>query len=205
LRARSTRREWLGGTLWTAAGATIGTGATLAVTSGPALAAAAPVPSDTDTMGDVLKVERLVVLGYRRVLASGALGPGENAALEPFLAHELEHVSTLAAHLQRLGAPADTAPLDVKTGNALLGKHHVSGSLTDLHERKDCLELLIQLESVAEGAYFTALNTLRSAEFQTLSGQAMACEAQHWTVLSGLLNPGIYYDAVPWPFVTGRR
>ncbi len=31
----------------------------------------------------------------------------------------------------------------------------------------------------------------------------MACEAQHWTVLSGLRNPGEYVKAVPWPYVFG--
>jgi hypothetical protein len=200
---RSTRRQWLGRSLWTAAGATVGTGAALAATPGPALATTPP-PSDSEELGKVLEIETLVVLGYRRVLASGALAPGENAALEPFLAHELEHVSTVAAHLRELGATADTAPPDSETAAMLLVKHHVPGSLTDLHTREDCLQLLIALESVAEGAYFTALKTLGTSELQTMSAQAMACEAQHWTVLSGLLNPGIYVDAVPWPFVTGR-
>jgi Ferritin-like domain len=79
----------------------------------------------------------------------------------------------------------------------------VNASLTDLHARADCLRLLVDLESVAEGAYFTALKTLGSTELIRLSAEAMACEAQHWTVLSGLRNPGIYVKSVPWPFVTG--
>jgi hypothetical protein len=202
MRDRSTRREWMGRTLWTAAGATVATGAGLAATSGPALAAA-PVPSDSETLAKVLEVERLMVLGYRQVLAAGALPPGDNAALEPFLGQELEHVATLAAHLEALGATADTAPLDVKTGDALLGKYHVHGSVTDVQTRKDSFRLLVNLESVAEGAYFTALKTLGTTELVTMSAQAMACEAQHWTVLSGLRNPGIYVKSVPWPFVTG--
>jgi hypothetical protein len=202
MRDRSTRREWIGRTLWTAAGATVGTGAGLVATSDPALAAT-PVPSDSETLGKVLEVERLVVLGYRQVLAAGALPPGDSAALEPFLAQELEHVATLAAHLEALGAPADTAPLDVKSGDALLGKYHVPGSVTDVQTRKDSFRLLVNLESVAEGAYFTALKTLGTTELVTMSAQAMACEAQHWTVLSGLRNPGIYVKSVPWPFVTG--
>jgi hypothetical protein len=199
---RSTRREWIGRTLWTAAGATVGTGAALAATSGSALADT-PVPTDSEALAKVLEVERLVVLGYRQVLASGVLGPDVNAAIEPFLAQELEHVSTLAAHLKALGAAADTSPLDVKTGEGLLGKYGVSESLTGVQTRKDGFRLLVDLESVAEGAYFTALKTLGTAELQTMSAQAMACEAQHWTVLSGLRNPGIYVKSVPWPFVTG--
>jgi hypothetical protein len=174
----------------------------LAVAPGLALADAA-VPSDSEVLGKVLLVERLVVLAYRQVLASGTLAAGENAVLEQFLAQELEHVATLAARLEALGAAADTAPLDVKTGDALLGKHYISGSVTDVHTRKDCFRLLIDLESVAEGAYFTALKTLGTAELVRMSAQAMGCEAQHWTVLSGLRNPGIYVKSVPWPFVTG--
>jgi len=169
----------------------------------PAALAGTGVPSDSEVLSKVLEVERLVVLGYRRVLASGAVGADDEAVLEPFLAHELEHVSTVAARLEALGASADTGPLDVATGDSLLAKHHVPGSLTDLHSSTDCLRLLVNLESVAEGAYFTGLKTLGTSELVTLSAQVMACEAQHWTVLSGLRNPGIYVKSVPWPFVTG--
>jgi hypothetical protein len=189
-----TRRQFVAGTLAAAGG--------LAATPGSSFAAAG-VPSDSEVMGNVLQVERLMVLAYRQVLASGTLAAGEEAALRQFLAQELEHVAAVAARLEGLGASADTSPLDLTSGEALLAKHHVPGSLSDVHSRTDCLKLLVNLESVAEGAYFTALKTLGSAELVTLSAQAMACEAQHWTVISGLRNPGIYVKSVPWPFVTG--
>lgn len=165
--------------------------------------AASGVPSDSEVMGKVLEVERLMVLGYQRVLSSGTLAPGEDTVLRPFLAQELEHVSTLAARLTALGASAPTGPLGVPAAESLMAKHKVPGSLTDLHARTDSLRLLVNLESVAEGAYFTALKTLGSAELVRLSAQVMACEAQHWTVISGLRNPGLYVKSVPWPFVTG--
>jgi hypothetical protein len=190
-----TRRQFVLGALSGAAGG-------LAAAPGAALAATG-VPSDSDTLAKVLVAERLVVLGYRQVLASGALGSDDTAVLEPFLGQELEHISTLAARLAELGAPADTAPLSLTAAGALLTKYGVSGSLTDLHARADCLRLLVNLESVAEGAYFTALKTLGSADLVRLCTQAMGCEAQHWTVISGLRNPGIYVKSVPWPFVTG--
>jgi hypothetical protein len=38
-----------------------------------------------------------------------------------------------------------------------------------------------------------------------LSVQIMSCEAQHWTVLSGIQHPGQYVKAVPWPFVQGSK
>jgi hypothetical protein len=180
----------------------VGTGYALAVTPDPAFADPG-VPTDGEALSKVLDVERLIVLAYRRVLASRALGPGDDEVVATQLGHELEHVSTLAARLQALGTPANATALDLKTGEAMLAKHHVPGSLTGLHTRADCLRLLVNLESVAEGAYFTALKTLGSAELVRLSAEAMACEAQHWTVLSGLRNPGIYLKSVPWPFVTG--
>jgi Ferritin-like domain len=195
LDVRPTRRELVAGALSVAAG-----GAVLAPAS--ALAATG-VPSDSEVLSKVLEVERLVVLGYRRVLASGALAPNDAVVIEPFLGHELEHVSTLASRLQALGISATTAPLDVAAGAALMAKYNVPGSLTGLQSSTDSLRLLVNLESVAEGAYFTALKTLGSAELLRLSAQAMGCEAQHWTVLSGLRNPGIYVKSVPWPFVTG--
>jgi hypothetical protein len=186
-----------------AAGAATGSAIALSVTPAPALAAASAVPSDGEVLGKALEVERLMVLAYRRVLAAGALAPGEDEVVATHLGHELEHVTTLAARLHALGMPALTTAPDLKTGEALLAKHHVPGSLTDLHSRADCLRLLVNLESVAEGAYFTALKTLGSAELVRLSAEVMACEAQHWTVLSGLRNPGLYVKSVPWPFVTG--
>jgi Ferritin-like domain len=193
-----TRREWLSRTFLTGGAAAAG----LTATSPNALGATT-VPTDSETLTKVLEVERLVVLGYRQVLASGVLTKGDDAVLEPFLAQELEHVATVAAQLAALGAMSDTAPLDLKAGAALLGKYHVPGSLTDLHARADGLRLMVNLESVAEGAYFTALKTLGHTELVTLCVQAMGCEAQHWTVVSGLRNPGIYVKSVPWPFVTG--
>ena len=46
---------------------------------------------------------------------------------------------------------------------------------------------------------------LRHPALVRLSAQIMACEAQHWTVLSGLRNPGQYVKAIPWPYVYGSK
>jgi Ferritin-like domain len=199
---RPTRRELLAGTLAATAGASAASATGLAIAAGPA-AADAGVPSDSQVLSKALTVERLMVLAYRRVLASGVLAAGEDRELAILLGHELEHVATLASRLQAMGAPAPAGPLDISSGDAELGKHHVPGSLTDLHTRHDCLRLLVNLESVAEGVYFTALKTFERPELIRLSAETMACEAQHWTVVSGLRNPGVYVKSVPWPFVTG--
>jgi hypothetical protein len=184
---------------------------TFAAAAGLALEADAPAvadtaaPSDTGLLSKALEVERLMVLAYRRVLASGALSPGVERAITPHLRHEVSHVTTLAARLARLGGSASTAPLSLKAGGDALGRYHVSGSLTDLRTEHDCLKLLVDLESVAEGVYYKALKDLRHPGLVRLSAQIMACEAQHWTVLSGLRNPGQYVKAVPWPYVYGSK
>jgi hypothetical protein len=81
----------------------------------------------------------------------------------------------------------------------------VSASLTDLRTQNACLKLLVDLESVAEGASYTPIKHLRRPELVQLCARIMACEAQHWTVLSGLRNPGQYVKAVPWPYVFGSK
>jgi hypothetical protein len=164
-----------------------------------------PPPSPADLLGKALVVERLMVLAYERVFASGALSPGVQRAIMPHLAQERAHLSAVAAELTRLGAPAPTGPLSLSAAADAIGQHNISDSLTDLHTEKDCLKLLVDLESVAEGAYYTPLKDLTDPGQVRLCAQIMACEAQHWTVLSGLRNPGEYVKAVPWPYVYGTK
>jgi hypothetical protein len=81
----------------------------------------------------------------------------------------------------------------------------VPGSLANLRTQHECLKLLVDLESVAEGAHYDAISKLRSVRLLALSAEIMACEAQHWTVLSELQHPGKIELAVPNPFVQGVR
>lgn len=194
---RTTRRELV-------LGAVAAAGGGVALATEPALGDTPP-PSDTELLGNSLQVERLMVLAYRRVLDSGLLPADFQRVIAPHLSHEVSHVKALAARLAALGAPAPTGPLDPKTASATMAQYHVSDSLADLHSQKDCLKLLVDLESVAEGIHYTALKDLRSPGLQVLSVQIMACEAQHWTVLSGLRNPGEYVKSVPWPYVYGSK
>jgi Ferritin-like domain len=179
--------------------------AVFGVLSPAAAVADTPPPSDAELLGKSLQVERLMVLAYRRVFASGALTPAIERAITPHLDHEIAHVAAVAAALRALGAPAPTGPLDLKSAADVMAEHHVPGGLTGLHTQNDCLKLLVDLESAAEGAHYTALKDLRSDALIGLSVRIMACEAQHWTVLSGLRNPGQYVKAVPWPFVFGTK
>lgn len=197
MQRRATRRQLVVGAL-AAAGAGVGLGTEAAY-------ADTPPPSDAELLGNSLQVERVMVLAYRRVLASGLLDADFQRVIAPHLDHELAHVSAVAAQLRALGAPAPTGPLDLNSASATMKQYHVSDSLTDVHTQKDCLKLLVDLESVAEGIHYTALKDLSSPVLQRLSAEIMACEAQHWTVVSGLRNPGEYVKAVPWPYVFGTK
>src|SRR2546421_67738 len=86
-----------------------------------------------------------------------------------------------------------------------LSVHHVPRSLTQLGTARDCLKLLIDVESVAEGAYFDAVASLGDAGRMRTAAEIMGCEAQHWTVLSGLLNRFNVLRSVPYPFVAGSK
>jgi hypothetical protein len=202
MRRLSTRREIVAGAVAVTGGAAVGAVVGLATAADPAAADTPPL-TDSQALSDALAIERLMVLAYERVLASGALAPDIQRAIAPYLAHEVEHVRTVAGRLEAMGVSAPTSPLDVSAGEALLAKHNLPDSLTGLHSQDDCFRLLVDLESLAEGVYFTALKTLSTSALQRLAAQTMACEAQHWTAVSGLRNPGEYVKAVPWPFVTG--
>ncbi len=195
-----TRRELITG----AAAATVSGGLAGGLAASDVLADT-PAPSDAELLTASLDVERLIVLGYRRVFDSGVLTPPIQRAIASHLDHEVAHLTAIAAQLRALGVPAPTGPLDSKAAADVMAQHHVSGSLSDLHSQNDGLKLLVDLESAAEGAHYTALKDLRRPELQHLSAQIMACEAQHWTVLSGLRNPGQYVKAIPWPFVYGTK
>ena len=194
---RTNRRELIFGMAGAAA-------ATAVEAASPALADAPP-PSDAELLTKTLEVEQLMVFSYERVLASGALSPGVQHAIAPHLEHERAHLSAVAAALTRLGAPAPTQPLSLAAASDLLGQHNVSGNLTDERTEDGYLKLLVDLESVAEGASYTPIKDLRRPELIQLCARIMACEAQHWTVLSGLRNPGEYVKAIPWPYVYGSK
>lgn len=62
---------------------------------------------------------------------------------------------------------------------------------------------LIDVESMLEGAWFSAIAKLRDPRLAGLAARIMACEAQHWTVLSSVSHHGDPKLTVPYPFVRG--
>ena len=192
---RSTRRELVG----SAAVAVIATG----LTGARAARAQTPPMTDADVLRRTLQIEQVVVIAYRRAISSGALQPPIARQLRAFLGQELQHVAILEGALRSLGAPVPPPPRDLAAAQRALTTHHVEASLIDLRTEKDCLRLLVDVETLAEDAYFEAVGKLTDAALQRTSAQIMGCEAQHWTVLSSARHHGDVMISVPYPFVGG--
>lgn len=194
MNARTTRRQLVQTGI---AGAT----AVTLLGSRSAAAAIAAAPSDAAVLTHTLRIEHLVVVAYERVLASGLLAPGPSGQLHAILRQERQHVAALERALHVLGAQAPQS--SVAAAQRELAAHHIHTSLSTLRSQHDCLKLLIDVESLAEGAYFAAISKLTDPALVRTSVEAMGCEAQHWTLLSAIQHPGKLYRSVPYPFVQG--
>ena len=85
--------------------------------------------------------------------------------------------------------------------SVLLG---VGGSLRGSRGDAVCVRYMVGVETVAEGAYYSAMSKLTDARLLTQAAQIMGNEAQHWTSLSGLQHAGDVFRGVPYPTVTGE-
>jgi hypothetical protein len=141
------------------------------------------------------------VTAYERVLASGLVAPAVASQLRVQLVQEHEHIAVLERALRKLGASTTS----VSAAQRELRAHHIHVALAHLRSQHECLKLLIDVESLAERAYFEATSRLTDPGLVRTAVEAMGCEAQHWTVLSAIQHPGKLYRSVPYPFVVGSR
>ncbi len=180
-----------------------GGGACATLRAVPALADAS-APSTPDTLSALLSVELLAVFAYAHVSPHPELTPTVASVTAKFLAHEQLHVQLLTDELAKLGVAPPTGPSTAAAADALLNAHGGSGSFSALHNQRDCLKILQQVESVLEGGYFRAIrNEVSEPLLIHTIAEIMAAEAQHWTALTGLRHPGIIERAVPSAFVEG--
>jgi hypothetical protein len=142
-------------------------------------------------MARLLGIEQLVVSGYLRVLGAGVLSPAARVIAAMFVQHERTHVQLLSAEL---------GPTPTSVPKTTLSELGVSGSIDG---STAAVHYLIALETLTESAYYGAIARLTDPRSLRLAGEIMACEAQHWTTLSGLLHSGDVYAGVPEPVVTG--
>jgi hypothetical protein len=164
---------------------------------------AAAAGGDRAELQSLVVVEQLSAFAYAQIVGEPNLLGGSSAQLRSFLAQEREHVQRLSAALSGLGGTVPPAPGDVASASRQLAALHVPGSLKSLSKGDDAVRYLIGVETLAEGAYFSAMSRLSDQRLLVLAAQIMSCEAQHWTALSGILHAGDIYRGVPYPVVLG--
>jgi hypothetical protein len=198
--ANRTRRELIRGGL-VAGAATVGGG--LSAAAAGASTAARPPESNRELIGKLVVVEQLIVFAYEHVLASASLSAAGSTMVRSFLGQEREHVKLLAEAFARLGGTPPAPPTDLGLVSHTLASLNVGGSLEHIGGETDAVRYLIGVETLAEGSYYSTIGRLTDAGLLDLTCQTMACEAQHWTALSGSLHAGDVYRAVPYPVVLG--
>jgi Ferritin-like domain len=165
--------------------------------------AAAATSSDAQVLASALRVEQLLVVCYERVAATSVLSAPVRTEVEKLLSQERDHVHALERAASTLGSSVSVPTPSLQEAQAELAHYHVPWSLTRLRTQRACLKLLIDVESVAENTYFKTIGELADPMTIRTCAEIMGCEAQHWTVLSGILNHGEAAKAVPYPFVGG--
>jgi Ferritin-like domain len=201
MKLRPTRRQLVSDGL-TAAVGLAGAGGAASVLASTASAAGAPPQVEAMALTHALQIEQLLLIAYRQVVASPVVHPPVAGQLRTQLGQEVAHVGILQQALAGRGEIVPTPP-SLEAAQDELTQHHVHWSLTDLRNQHDCLKLLIDIESLAENAYFEAVAEVQDPILLRTCAEIMACEAQHWTVLSGFLNHQDPKKAVPYPFVEG--
>jgi hypothetical protein len=202
---RTTTRRQLVSSLLAAGGATAaGAGVVRALEPDPARGAAAP-ESDATLVGRLLTAELLAIAVYEGVLRSGLLSPQPDHTARRALAQERAHVRALAPALEKLGGSMPAGATGTAAVDKALADRDLPGRLAALRTEHDCVSLLLDLESVVQGAYYRAMPKLQNRGLQRLAAQILANEAQHATAISEARRPGDIGQAVPYAFVRGRH
>lgn len=193
-RRGATRRELIAGALG-AGGVALGYGAVAT--------AATPPLTDASLLTAALEAEQLSVLAYRHVLTLHGLTAPVATVLDALLGHERAHVLALQRQLRAIRAPLPAAPASPAQVDQGLSQHGMSGNLAGLSTVHDALQLLLDVEAMCEGAYYTAIEHLVALGPLVSAVQALAADAQHSTLLSDLLHDGDIKQSVPGWYVAG--
>jgi rubrerythrin len=157
-----------------------------------ARALAAVVPgSDASRLRAAVRAEQVLASTYSQVLTAGVLPAPAAAQARLFLSHERAHLAALQKQLLRLG------------GRALAPVAPIAGGIPG--REREAVRLLLALERVTLGVYYSVLGELRDPGAAQLAAEIMATDAQHATVLRQTLAPGDVTRAVPNAFVFGTR
>lgn len=195
-----TRRQLIkGGFSISAAGTAFGT-AGLLVGAGQA---DAEVMTDAQLLVPLIGTEMLAAFGYQQILSARLLSPRGNRLAQRLMGQEHEHLTALSGELQRLAGTPPTPITTVAEADRILTGRQSPQTIESVHNEHDAIILLARLEWMLEGAYIAAIKQLQAPRLLRLSGQILANEGQHATMLSELLHPGDVNKAVPSPNVLG--
>jgi len=196
-----TRRRLLA--RWLSGAVAAGVGTALGTIAGASSALGQPASTDAEMASELLSVELLSIAVYERVLASNLLSERSARLTRRLLSHERAHAAALLPELHQLGADAPAAPVGPQEVDQALAAHHVDHRVEDLHSGRDGVDLLLDVEGLAEGAYYTAMSRLQLPHLQLLAAELLASEAQHEAMLGLLRAPKNFDRAAPYPFVEG--
>lgn len=166
----------------------------------PTEAAAA---TDAELLIPLIGTEVLAAFGYQQVLNAQLLSARGDRLAQRILDQEQEHIATLTRELTRRGGTPPAPIASVGEADKVLSANQVPESLANLHSAHDAILLLSRFELMLEGTYINAIKKFHSPRLLRLSGQIIANEAQHGTMLSELLHPGDVEKAVPSQNVLG--
>ncbi len=158
---------------------------------------------DTEILGRLVAIEQLIEFAYAHLLEVGGLSSASAGVFRTFLSHEQAHVRLLSNALAHRGGTPSPPPTDVRVASRQLANLGAAGSLKDSRGDALCVPYMIGVETVAEGAYYSAMSKLSDPTLLVDAAQVMGCEAQHWTALSGLQHAGDVFLGVPYSTVKG--
>ncbi len=177
-------------------------GLTLSAFSIAPASAAAP-QGDPELVAGLLSVELLSISVVDHVLAGGHLPPRAERLARRILRHEQTHAAQIRQERGPVGSGTPPAPRTAAETDAQLAAHHTDRRLGDVHDERGALDLLLAMESIAEGALYDAMSKLAAPALQTLAARLLACEAQHEAALGALREPKDADQSTPYAFVEG--
>lgn len=156
-------------------------------------------------MAGLAGVELLSIAVVQHLLANVHLEPRAARLARRILLHERVHAEQLGRELALVGHVLPPPPGSVAEIDRQLAAHHTERRLESVHNEHEALDLLLAMESIAEGALYTAMSELAGPALQTLGARLLACEAQHEAALGSLRHPKDPNQATPYAFVEGIR
>jgi hypothetical protein len=193
-RAGFSRRELITGS--------VAAGATAALVAGPARADTPP-PDEATLLTSALKLERLSVLAYTRLIALPVLSAHERRVLRTLVGQDRAHIKALEAEMGARGIALPAAPVGPAALDQALAAKGMSTTLAGVSTLKQAVQLLLDIEALAQGGYYMIIRYSTDPVLALRAAQVLANEAQHSTLLTELVSPTDITQTVPNWYVTG--